>query len=142
MRPVQRRFDCPSVCLSVFLSVCLPFVCVSLSVIVIVVDVLCVCLCVCVNLMGIPQRKCSAQAQKDRKGQRQQECQGRRQERGAIGKGGEEGTQLARAQVKTCSLFVLTEALKHILIVLTLRQRKCCILQGQRIVCITVSASQ
>lgn len=98
--------------------------------------------CVCVNLMGIPQRKCSAQAQKDRKGQRQQECQGRRQERGAIGKGGEEGTQLARAQVKTCSLFVLTEALKHILIVLTLRQRKCCILQGQRIVCITVGARE
>lgn len=55
---------------------------------------------------------------------------------------GEEGTQLARAQVKTCSLFVRTEALKHILIVLTLRQRKCCILQGQRIVCITVGASQ
>lgn len=83
---------CPTTLrLSFCVSLCLPFVCVSLSVIVIVVDVLCVCLCVCVNLMGIPQRKCSAQAQKDRKGQRQQECQGRRQERGAIGKGGGRG---------------------------------------------------
>lgn len=116
--------------------------CVSLSVIVVV----CLCLCVCVNLMGIPQRKCSAQAQKDRKGQRQQAWQGWGQERGHYtkrrGNRGMEGTQLARAQVKTCSLFVLTEALKHMLIVLTLRQRKCCILQGQRIVCITVCARQ